>query len=167
MIYASGCNVYRFADKTQRSRVDRGRAGVARKADSRMIVWTCIIAGGADDGRIVLGWYPRGRPEVLSLQDSTGAVCEAVLVSFNREFSYAIFRHKTASPGQLVRAEAALKSVLEKRRSDVGPRPAAGKRKKSRPVSVLVARVFAEASTRLAAVQAARLPGLRRLYLLR
>jgi hypothetical protein len=130
-----------------------------------MIVWTCIIAGGADDGRIVLGWYPRGRPEVLSVQDSTGSVCEAVLVSFNREFSYAIFRHKTASPGQLVRAEAALKSVLEKRRHDVGPGPTA-KRNKSRSMSVLAARVFVEASTRLGAVQAARLPGMRRLYLL-
>lgn len=131
-----------------------------------MIVWTCIIAGGADDGRIVLGWYPRGRPEVLSLKDSTGTVCEAVLVSFNREFSYAIFRHKTASPGQLMRAEATLKSVVEKLRHDVGPTSSAGKRKKSRPMSVLVARVFAEASTRLAAVQAARLPGMRRLFLL-
>jgi hypothetical protein len=131
-----------------------------------MIVWTCIIAGGADDGRIVLGWYPRGRPEVLSVQDSTGSVCEAVLVSFNREFSYAIFRHKTASPGQLVRAEAALKSVLEKRRHDVGPGPTAGKRTKSRSMSVLAARVFVEASTRLGAVQAAHLPGMRRLYLL-
>ena len=158
-----------LADKTQRSRLNCGRAGVACKAASGMIVWTCIIAGGPDDGRIVLGWYPRGRPEQLNLKDSTGTVCEAVLVSFNREFSYAIFRHGTASPGQLVRAEAALKSVLEKLHNDAGPTPTggertAGKRKKSRIMSVLVARVFAEASTRLAAVQAARLPGMCRLY---
>ena len=158
--------MYRFADKTQRSRVDRGRAGVARKADIRMIVWTCIIAGGADDGRIVLGWYPRGRPELLSLQDSTGTMCKAVLVSFNRESSCALFRHETASPGQLMRAEAALKSAVAKLHHDVGPTPPAGKRKKSHAMSVLVALVFAEASTRLTAVQAARLPGMRRLYLL-
>jgi len=129
-----------------------------------MIVWTCIIAGGPDDGRIVLGWYPRGRPEQLSLKDSTGTVCEAVLVSFNREFSYAIFRHETATPGQLMRAEAALKSVVEKLHHDVGPTPTTGKRKKSRTMSVLVARVFAEASTSLVAVQAARLSGMCRLY---
>lgn len=131
-----------------------------------MNVWTCIIAGGADDGRIVLGWYPRGRPEVLSLKDSTGAVCEAVLVSFNREFSYALFRHETASPRQLMRAETALKSVVEKLHHDVVPPPAVGKRKKSRSMSVLVALVFAEASTRLATVQAASFPAMRRLYLL-
>jgi hypothetical protein len=153
-----------LADKTQRSRVNCGRAGVARKAASRMIVWTCIIAGGPDDGRIVLGWYPRGRPELLSLNDSTGTACKAVLVSFNREFSFALFRHETASPRHLIRAEAALKSAVAKLQHDVGPKPPAGRQKKSRAMSVLVALVFAEASTRLARVQAARLPGMRRLY---
>lgn len=155
-----------LADKTQRSRADRGRAGIARKADIGMVVWTCIIAGGADDGRIVRGWYPRGRPELLSLTDSTGTVCEAALVSFNREFSYAVFRHKTASPGQLIRAEAALKSVVKKLDHDVGPTPTPGKRKKSRSMSVFVARVFAEASSGLATVRSARVSGMRRLYLL-
>lgn len=145
---------------------NRGRAGAACKAATRMNVWTCIIAGGADDGRIVRGWYPRGRPELLSVEDSSGAACKAVLVSFNREFSYALFRHETASPRQLMRAEAALKSVVEKLRHDVVPPSAAGKRKKSRSMAVLTALVFAEASTRLGAVQAAGLPGMPRLYLL-
>jgi hypothetical protein len=124
-----------------------------------MIAWTCIIAGGADDGKIILGWYPRGCPEQLSLKDSTGTVCRAVLVSFDQEFSYALFRHENASPRQLMRAEAALKALVEKLHHNASPVPTPGKRNNPKVISVLVARIFTEARAGLAAVQGTGLPG--------